>query len=160
MFSRTLFFAWFLVRAGHVRNLPEIWKAAELGRSLYFWKVSVESQGQLILVVTTPLTAAFGWWGGSQALSTPSSYHFSFSFSESWTRGLAYVLLQRGRLRSVHPYNQGVKWWETDNTGTSLSSQVCPCSPQFTLSSSSRLPALLTYSNFRLITRCKVNNLP
>lgn len=71
VFATVLFSVWFLVKAGHVRNLPEIWKGAELGKSLYICQVAAGPQVQRILVANL-LTAAFMWWGSKWAQLLPA----------------------------------------------------------------------------------------
>lgn len=140
-----------------MRNLLEIWKAVELGRNFHICKVSAgPSQVQLILV-THLLTVAFMWWGSSWALSFFNSYQISFSFSGSWAR-VCGALKGKGLASWGHSHNQDLKWWETDNVGTSLSSQVCLCSSYFAAGCAAWLPALLTYSNFRPTSRCSASN--
>ena len=82
-------------------------------------------------VVTTLLTAAFGWWGSSRALSSPSSYHIPFSFSESRARGQGLGCFEGKDLGQVThiiwcEMVRNKQHWPQFVTGVSLLSIVCP----------------------------------
>lgn len=130
----------------------------QLDGSLYTCIVGAGSQVQLIFVVTAVDSSLWvvGEQPGSELLQL-----LPYPFQLLWVlgQGPGSGLFWGESLRSGHPHDQGAEWWETNHTGSSLS-QVFPCSPSFILSSSSRLPVLLTYSNFRSVPKMQSQSPP
>ena len=142
--SRSFFSVWLLVRTGHVRSLPEIWRAAVRWEPLHLYS-RCRAQAQHISVVTTVDSSLWvvGQPPGTGLLQLPP-----YPFQLFWVlgQGPGSGLFWRERLRSGHPHNQGAKWWETNNTGSSsLSSALLPdylsCCPTATLGRSPRCRA-------------------
>lgn len=104
---------WFLVGASHMRNLLKIWKATDLGRSLYICKVGAGPQVQLI-PVTNVFTAASYGGAAARPSASPTPTRSLAAAAENtgmWARA---ALMGWGLASSGHSHKQGLKWRGTD----------------------------------------------
>lgn len=126
VFSRSFFSVWLLARTGHMRSLPEIWRAAVRWEPLNLYS-------RCRVPGATHICCHCCWQqplGGGAAAGLWAPPAPTISLSAFWVlgQGPGSGLFWGERLRSGHPHNQGAEWWETNHTGSSLS-QVFPCSP-------------------------------